>query len=63
MLQPGDMLVVEGNERLFPTAPIIPKPVAPSETPRRRDGETSNAPDAPAAPRRETASEAGSRDP
>lgn len=26
-LQPGDLLVVEGNERLFPTAPIIPQPV------------------------------------
>ncbi len=27
MLQAGDMVVVEGNERLFPTAPIIPQPV------------------------------------
>ena len=25
MLQAGDMLVVEGNERLFPMAPIIPQ--------------------------------------
>ncbi len=34
MLQPGDMLVVEGNERLYPTAAIIPQPV---ETPKRQD--------------------------
>jgi len=27
MLQAGDLLVVEGNERLFPTAPIIPQPI------------------------------------
>jgi len=30
MLQPGDLLVVEGNERLFPTAPIIPQPAGPT---------------------------------
>ena len=42
MLQPGDMLVVEGNERLFPTAPIIPQPVG-TETPKRESAETPKA--------------------
>jgi hypothetical protein len=38
MIQPGDMLVVEGNERLFPTAPIVPQP---AEASKRQDVETS----------------------
>ncbi|MEM7166291.1 MAG: efflux RND transporter periplasmic adaptor subunit [Planctomycetota bacterium] len=30
-LKPGDAVVVEGNERLFPSAPVIPKPRAAAE--------------------------------
>jgi multidrug efflux pump subunit AcrA (membrane-fusion protein) len=45
MLQAGDMLVVEGNERLFPMAPIIPQA---GEASKSQDVETAQPPEAPA---------------
>lgn len=32
-LQPGETVVIEGNERLFPMAPVIPKPAAGASQP------------------------------
>lgn len=54
-LQPGDLAIVEGNERLFPGAPVRPQPVPepqgePAQAPQRTAGTSSGPTPEPARP-------------